>query len=366
MTTSSSNKKENLVKEGILQQENLQKIAEKAAHLQKTHTSSQRLKLPLKIGTRASPLALVQTRNFITRLTRFCPVLRENGAVEEVRMTTTGDQNLKDRLAEIGGKGLFSKEIHEQLALGGIDIAVHSLKDLETHLPPNIVLAGTMKREDARDVLILRKGWGDLERKNPHKKNPYDMLPEGALVGCASVRRQAQLLHQRPDIRFCLLRGNVQTRLDKLNSGQCDATFLALAGLKRLGMEDRADYILEPQQMLPASGQGIVGVTARENDYELRELLSSIEDLQSRFVANAERALLAELDGSCRTPIGGYAEVRENILHLTGLVAAEDGSFLLRREIKGNPKDAILLGQELGRELRRDTPSDIFARITQQ
>lgn len=345
----------------VLQQDALQKIAEKAAHFLSNHGTSQRLKLPLRIGTRASPLALVQTRNFITRLTRFCPVLRENGAVEEVRMTTAGDQNLKDRLAEIGGKGLFSKEIHEQLRCGGIDLAVHSLKDLETHLPQELVLAGTMKREDARDVLIVR-------HRQPRQDlaHPYDILPEGALIGCASVRRQAQLLHQRPDLRFCLLRGNVQTRLDKLNAGHCDATFLALAGLKRLGMEDRADYILEPHQMLPASGQGIVGVTARSSDKELRELLSSIEDLEARFVATAERALLAELDGSCRTPIGGYAEIKENILYLTGLVASEDGSFLLRRVIKGEPKEASLLGHELGRELRRDTPEAIFKQITKQ
>ncbi|WP_025814543.1 hydroxymethylbilane synthase, partial [Komagataeibacter kakiaceti] len=183
----------------------------------------------------------------------------------------------------------------------------------------------------------------------------------------ASVRRQAQMLHVRPDLKFGLLRGNVQTRLDKLAARQCDATLLAYAGLRRLGMEDRADVILDPTVMVPAAGQGIVGVTVRESDVELRELLSAIEDYEARAVATAERALLAELDGSCRTPIGGYARLIPVVaggapeLHLTGLVAREDGSFLLKRSISGAPSDAARLGRDLGRSLRADSPADIFA-----
>lgn len=336
----------------------LQHVAAEAAKRSHASAPPQRSKLPLRVGTRASPLALVQTRHFLTRLTRFCPVLRDMGAFKEEQMHTSGDLNVKDRLAEIGGKGLFSKEIHELLALGGIDFAVHSLKDLETNLPPGLVLACTMKREDARDVLILRD-----RRVEVDPNDPYACLPEGALVGCASVRRQAQMLHRRPDLRFCLLRGNVQTRLDKLNAGHCDATLLAYAGLKRLGMEDRIDVPLDPAHMLPASGQGIVGVTVRESNHELRELLSAIEDPEARAVATAERSLLAELDGSCRTPIGGYARLQDGELHLSGLVASEDGTFLLRREYQGRPSDAAKMGKEMGEELRANTPPDIFAQI---
>lgn len=340
----------------------LQKIAAEAAFRQQTKPAHTRRLLPLRVGTRGSPLALWQTRAFLTRLTRFCPVLRDMNAFQEHQISTTGDQVLNRPLAEIGGKGLFSKEIHEALSDGRIDFAVHSLKDLETTLPPGLVLACTLKREDARDALIL----------SPHLKvipgsDPYDALPPNALIGCASVRRQAQMLHSRPDLRFGLLRGNVQTRLDKLAARQCDATLLALAGLRRLGMEDRASIVLDPAVMVPAAGQGIVGVTVRESDIELRELLSAIEDNEARAVSTAERALLAELDGSCRTPIGGYARLlpsengKEKILRLTGLVASEDGVFMLRREIAGAPEDAEKMGQELGRSLRADSPSSIFA-----
>ncbi|QHI95384.1 hydroxymethylbilane synthase [Aristophania vespae] len=329
--------------------------AVKRSHARTPPTSSH---LPLRVGTRASPLALVQTRNFLTRLTRFCPVLRDMGAFQEFQINTSGDRSAL-RLADIGGKGLFSKEIHERLLEGGIDFAVHSLKDLETNLPEGLVLGCTLKREDARDVLLLK------DRKitfNPD--DPLSCLPKGAKIGCASVRRQAQLLHLRPDLKFCLIRGNVQTRLDKMNAGQCDATLLALAGLRRLGMEDRADVILEPSVMVPASGQGIVGVTIRESNVELRELLSAIEDPEARAVATAERALLAELDGSCRTPIGGYAQLKNNELHMIGLIASEDGSFLLRRETKGALHEAAELGRELAIELRRDTPSHVFDAMT--
>ncbi|MFT8645526.1 hydroxymethylbilane synthase [Gluconacetobacter sp.] len=347
----------------------LQKIAAEAAARQKRGVLRpalpHRRQLPLRVGTRASPLALVQTRAFLTMLTRFCPVLRDMGAFQEHQINTTGDQVQNRRLAEIGGKGLFAKEIHDALSDGRIDFAVHSLKDLETTLPPGLVLACTLRREDARDVLILRPGAVQPDQVDPAA--PFDSLPRGALVGCASVRRQAQMLHDRPDLRFGLLRGNVQTRLDKLAAGQCEATLLALAGLRRLGMGDRADIILDPEIMVPAAGQGIVGVTVRESDIELRELLSAIEDYEARAVSTAERALLAELDGSCRTPIGGYARLIDDaqgggpMLRLTGLVAREDGSFLLRRVVTGAPADAERMGRELGHSLRADSPADIFA-----
>ncbi|HEY1935089.1 MAG TPA: hydroxymethylbilane synthase [Acetobacteraceae bacterium] len=313
--------------------------------------------LPLRVGTRGSPLALVQTRIFLELLTTFCPVLRGLDVFEEHAIRTTGDAVQDRRLAEIGGKGLFAKEIHEALADGRIDFAVHSLKDLETELPPGIVLACTLKREDARDSLILGP---DCDEPDP--ADPFACLPSRALVGTASVRRQAQLLHARPDLRVTTIRGNVQTRLAKLEAGDCAASLLALAGLRRLGLEHRASVVLDPDSMVPAAGQGIVGITVRADDSELHELLAAIEDPEAKAVATAERAMLAELDGSCRTPIGGHARVMPNgNLHLTGLVARADGSFLLKRSLHGGVQDAARIGAELGASLRADCPRDIFA-----
>ncbi len=312
--------------------------------------------LPLRVGTRGSPLALVQTRAFLRVLTGFCPVLRGLDVFEEHAIQTTGDAVQDRRLAEIGGKGLFAKEIHEALADGRIDFAVHSLKDLETVLPPGIVLACTMRREDARDTLIL----GD-RCAVPDPSHPYAALPAGAVVGTSSVRRQAQLLHARPDLTIVTMRGNVQSRLRKLAEGPCDASLLALAGLRRLGLEDRASIVLDPEAMVPAAGQGIVGVTVREADEELRSLLAAIEDGEARAVSTAERALLAVLDGSCRTPIGGYARLLpDGELVLTGLAARADGSFLLKRGLRGAAADARRIGAALGASLRADSPADIF------
>ena len=312
--------------------------------------------LPLRVGTRASPLALKQTRDFLGLLTRFCPVLRGMDAFQERAIVTTGDMVQDRRLAEIGGKGLFSKEIHEALADGRIDFAVHSLKDLETALPPGIVLGCTLTREDARDVLIL----GD-ERPDADPADPYAVLRHGAKVGTSSVRRQAQLLHARPDLRMSLIRGNVQSRLGKIRDDQYDASLLALAGLRRLGLEAEATVVIDSDIMVPAAGQGIVGITVREHDTELRALLAAIEDPQARAVATAERAMLALLDGSCATPIGGHARVlADGSLRLTGLVARADGSFLLKRSLSGALADAERLGTALGESLKADSPSDIF------
>jgi hydroxymethylbilane synthase len=311
--------------------------------------------LPLRVGTRASPLALVQTRGFLARLSGFCPVLQGMNVFEEHQIATTGDIVLDRPLADIGGKGLFAKEIHEALADGRIDFAVHSLKDLETELPPGIVLACTLKREDARDALILGPGL------TADPSDPYACLPAGALIGSASVRRQAQMLHARPDLRFTILRGNVQTRLAKLARGDCAATLLALAGLRRLNLAQAASVILDPDAMVPSAGQGIVGITVRADDEELHDLLAAIEDREARAVSSAERALLAALDGSCRTPIGGYARLLpDGALHLTGLVAREDGSFLLKRSGTCAVADAARLGRDLGEGLRKDSPADLF------
>ncbi len=312
--------------------------------------------LPLRVGTRGSPLALVQTRAFLDVLTRFCPVLRGLDVFQEHVIRTTGDRVQDRSLADIGGKGLFSKEIHEALADGRIDFAVHSLKDLETELPPGIVLACTLRREDARDALALGPGC-----RAPDPADPLAAVPAGASIGTNSLRRRAQLLHLRPDLRTVLLRGNVQSRLDKLAHGDCAATLLAVAGLRRLGIEDRG-WPIDPAVMVPSAGQGIVSVTVRADDQDLRELLGGIEDPEARAVSTAERALLAALDGSCMTPIGGHARLlADGSLHLTGLVAREDGSFLLKRSLTGPSTDAARLGEELGVGLRADSPRDIFA-----
>jgi hydroxymethylbilane synthase len=319
--------------------------------------------LPLRVGTRRSPLALVQTRGFLERLKQFCPVLRtpifgDQDVFEEHAINTTGDAVQDRALADIGGKGLFAKEIHEALADGRIDFAVHSLKDLETELPAGIVLACALKREDARDALIFGPGCN----RDADPANPFDALPRGAVIGTSSVRRQAQLLHARPDLSCVTIRGNVQTRLSKVAAGDCSASLLALAGLKRLGLEDRASLVLDPDMMVPSSGQGIVGVTVRASDRELLELLLGIEDPEAKAVSTAERALLAELDGSCRTPIGGYAQLIDNgQMTLVGLVARADGSFLLKRRMQGAVADAARIGAELGASLRADCPRDIFA-----
>jgi hydroxymethylbilane synthase len=312
--------------------------------------------LPLKVGTRGSPLARAQTAAFLALLQHFCPVLRGMDVFQEHVIETTGDAVQDRALAEIGGKGLFAKEIHESLAAGRIDFAVHSLKDLETVLPPEITLACTLRREDARDALILPPGHAALDGGDP-----YACLPHGARIGSASVRRQAQLLNARPDLVFSLLRGNVGTRLEKLRAGTLDATLLAYAGLRRLGLAEHATLVLSPDMMVPSACQGIVGITVRTADSELRAMLSGIEDQEAKAVATAERALLLALDGSCRTPIGGYARLLDDgALHLTGLVARADGSFLLKRSATGAAADAQRLGRELGDSLRADSPADIF------
>lgn len=321
-----------------------------------TRIKPHRRELPLRVGTRASPLAMVQTRDFLSVLRHFCPVMRGMDVFEELPIRTTGDAVQDRALAEIGGKGLFAKEIHEALADGRVDFAVHSLKDLETTLPPGIVLACTLRREDARDALILGAKCGVAD-----PGDPYSCLPHGALIGSSSVRRQAQLLHARPDLQFRLLRGNVQRRLSQVRSGHFDATLLALAGLRRLGLGAEAGLAIDPDVMVPSACQGIIGITVREDDIELRQMLSGIEDPDAHDVATAERALLAELDGSCKTPIGGYARLIPNgELHLTGLVARVDGSFLLRRALTGARADAARMGRELGASLRADSPPDIL------
>ena len=319
------------------------------------------LDLPLRVGIRGSPLALTQTRLFLSLLTRFCPALvpgiGQDQVFQQHVICTTGDKVQDRSLSEIGGKGLVSKEIYEALLDRRIDFAVHSLKDLETELPPGIVLACTLRREDARDVLVLGPRCRDAV------DSPLDALPPHAVIGTNSLRRQAQLLHARPDLSMALLRGNVQPRLAKVARGDCDASLLALAGLRLLGLEGEARIVpLDSAIMVPSTGQGIVGITIRADDTSLYDFLSGIEDPEARAISTVERALLASLEGSCKTPIGEYARLLDDgALHLTGLVARPDGSFLLKRTLTGAAADAARLGTMLDASLRADAPRDIFA-----
>lgn len=328
--------------------------------------------LPLRVGTRGSPLALYQTRHFLDLIRAVCPLLRSIDAFEEHQISTEGDRVQDRRLAEIGGKGLFAKEIHEALLDGRVDFAVHSLKDLETELPPGVALACTLKREDPRDALVLgaachrhafmaaRAGRGFLTAAHAAGSDPYAALPPDALVGTASVRRQGQLLHARPDLRCEVIRGNVQTRLARVAAGEFDASLLAIAGLKRLDLEKEAGVVIDAEIMVPAACQGIIGVTVRSSDVELHELLSAIADPDSTLASAAERALLGALDGSCRTPIGAHSvRLPGGEMRLTGLLARSDGSFLLRRSVSGAARDAARMGRELGLELLADAPADV-------
>ena len=249
----------------------------------------------LRLGTRGSPLALAQANEVCARLASAHPELAE-GAVEIVVITTTGD-TIQDRtLADIGGKGLFTKEIEEALLAGRIDAAVHSMKDVPTWLPEGLEISTILPREDPRDALFSAGGQ-DLAG-----------LPAGSVIGTASLRRQAQVLMARPDLRVVPFRGNVQTRLRKLAEGEVDATLLAMAGLNRLGLSGEVSAVLAPEVMLPAVAQGAIGLEIRSDDAGTRDTLAALDDRDSAIRVAAERACLAVLDGSCRTPIAAFAE----------------------------------------------------------
>jgi len=300
----------------------------------------------LRIGTRGSPLALAQAHEVRDRLLS----VHDGLSVEIVVISTTGDKVQDRRLSEIGGKGLFTKEIQEALLDGRIDIAAHSMKDVETWLPDETAIAVVLEREDPRDVFLSPKA-GTL-----------DELPAGAVVGTSSLRRQAQILHRRPDLRVDTLRGNVQTRLRKLGEGVVDATLLALAGLKRLGNEGVAQSVIDIDVVLPAVAQGIIGIEVRREDDRVRNLLAPLDHPPTWTRMAAERAMLAALDGSCETPIGGLAKlIADGRIELTGLVAMPDGSQLHRMSETAAVADAQVLGTELGRALRARMPADFFA-----
>ncbi len=301
----------------------------------------------LRIGSRGSPLALVQAREVQRRLAAASGVDAQRIAIKVIR--TTGDIVQDRPLADAGGKGLFAKEIEEALIAGAIDLAVHSSKDLPTILPPGLMLAGFLPREDPRDAFISLKA-----------KALRD-LPPGAVVGTASPRRQAMVKRLRPDVTVVLLRGNVETRLRKLEAGEVDATLLAVAGLKRLGLLSAATAILEPEEFLPAVGQGAIGIETRADDAKTRALVAMIADADTATALAAERAFLAVLDGSCRTPIGGHAIVGGGTVRFRGMIVKPDGSEALEVLREGPRELAVELGADAGRELRGRATADFFA-----
>ena len=297
--------------------------------------------LPLRIGTRGSPMALRQAELVHERLVAAHPELAHAGAVEIVTIRTTGDRVQDRRLAEIGGKGLFAKEIDEALLDGRVDFAVHSLKDLETRLPDGVEIACILPRDDPRDAFL-----------SPRAARLAD-LSAGAVVGTASLRRQAQLLRRRPDLKIVPLRGNANTRIRKLEAGEVDATLLALCGLQRIGLAHLATEILPSEVMLPAVGQGALAVECRAGDDEVRRLLAPLDHPPSAACAAAERAMLAVLDGSCHTPIAALAEIAGGRLTIAGLLLTPDGSAEIRAGRAGDVADAAAVGTALGEELRR-------------
>jgi hydroxymethylbilane synthase len=295
----------------------------------------------LRIGTRGSKLALIQARLVRESLAAALPSLAAPDAIETMVIRTTGDA-IQDRpLSEAGGKGLFVKEIEEALLVRRIDVAVHSMKDMPTAQPTGLVIAAFLPREDARDVLIA----GDVRR--------IADLRRGAVVGTSALRRRAQLLHRRPDLAIVNLRGNVDTRLAKRDAGVVEATILALAGLKRLGVADVGTPIPEGE-MLPAVGQGAVCVECRADDERTRAWLAAIDHAPTATCVGTEHAVLAVLDGSCRTPIAGHAMLApDGSLHLRALIAKPDGSELIATERRGPASDGEALGRDAAQELLR-------------
>src|SRR5437879_6078665 len=285
-------------------------------------------------------MALYQAGLVRDRLRAAHAELAAESALELVPIRTTGDRVQTRQLAEIGGKGLFTKEIEEALIDRRIDLAVHSLKDMETHLPAGLEIGCVLPRDDPRDVLVSRAG------------APLAALPSGARIGTASLRRRAQLLRLRGDLAILPIRGNVGTRLDKLAAGEVDALVLALCGLERLGQTALAVEIMPPERMLPAVGQGALAIECRSADSEVRQLLAPLHDPASAACVAAERAMLAALDGSCRTPIAGLATITGDRLSLDALLLAPDGSAERRDQIAGAVGDAVALGGELGERLR--------------
>ena len=301
----------------------------------------------LRIATRKSPLALWQANFVKDRLEALHPDLQ----VELVPMSTQGDKILDTPLAKVGGKGLFVKELETAMLEGRADIAVHSMKDVPVEFPDGLGLHTICEREDPRDAFVS------------NHFNQIGELPQGAVVGTSSLRRQCQLRAARPDLVIRDLRGNVNTRLAKLDAGEYDAIILAAAGLKRLEMAHRIAAFIEPEQSLPANGQGAVGIECRLDDHELHALLAPLEHPETRIRVLTERAMNRALQGGCQVPIGAYALVQGEEVWLRGLVGSPDGSRVIRDEIRGPLADGEALGEALARRLLADGADTILAEV---
>lgn len=305
------------------------------------------MKTNLIIGTRQSLLAMWQSNYIAGRLREEYPGCE----VTLKKIVTKGDRILDVPLAKIGGKGLFTKEIEQELLDGTIDLAVHSLKDMPTVLPEGLCLTAITERANAGDAFVS------------NKYNNIEELPEGSVLGTSSLRRRAQLLARRPDLKIVDLRGNVDTRLKKLDEGQMDAIILAAAGLTRLGHADRIKEIIPQSYCLPAVGQGALAIECRTDNFKVRQMLDFLNDTATKQATDAERAFLGLLEGGCQVPIGVHAEVNEGHIAMEAVIASLDGSTVLRDTAEGNAADAVTLGRTLGQKMLDNGGREILAAI---
>jgi len=305
---------------------------------------------PLRIGTRGSPLALAQAYETRERLIEKFPELDADGAIEICVMKTQGDMILDKSLMELGGKGLFTKELDTALLGNEVDICVHSMKDVPTWLPEGTILPCTLPREDTNDAFIYKDG----------SVKTINDLPDNSVIGTASLRRQAQLMAKNPTLKCVNFRGNVQTRLRKLNDGVVDATLLAIAGLKRMDMDECATSILDWDEMLPAVAQGAIGIQCRSDDERSLKYITALNHPETLACVTCERGFLEALDGNCKTPIAGQARIVDGKIKFRGLIAMPDGSQKFEIESEGEISDAVDIGRKAGETLKADAGEKFF------
>ena len=305
---------------------------------------------PLRIGTRGSPLAMAQAYETRRRLMEEFPELTEEGAIEICVLKTQGDMILDKSLMELGGKGLFTKELDTALLGDEVDICVHSMKDVPTWLPEGTVLPCNLPREDTNDAFIHKDG----------SVTTIAELPDNSVIGTASLRRQAQLMAQNPTLKCVNFRGNVQTRLRKLSDGVVDATLLAIAGLKRMDMDDCATAVLDWDEMLPAVAQGAIGIQCRSDDERSLKYIDALNHPDTKACVDCERAFLEALDGNCKTPIAGQARIIDGKIKFKGLIAMPDGSQKFETESEGEIADAAKIGRAAGEKVKADAGEKFF------